>query len=478
MGRDEETHALRGFLDSGAARSTLGLVYGRRRIGKSTLLLGETEARGGFYYEAARVEAAEQLDRLGAELGDHLDVGPLALDGWDDALGRLLALGERAETPVVLDEFGYILEGDASVPSRIAAALGPGSSRRGRGQARLVLCGSAIAMMRSLTAGQSPLRGRAGVELLMRPHDFREAAGWLPDPTDVDLAARVFAVIGGVIGYATDMVDFDLPDSLDDFDRWVCDRVLAPSATLHHEATTLLAEDPDLSSRRQTLHHTILGAIANGSVTAGRISRRVGKPVSNLAAALDRLVDAGFVERCEDPLRRRRPLYALTDPYLQFHHAILDRHRAALRRRDPADAWHGLVPTFDARVRGPVFEQQLRTWVARFATESTLGGPAETIGPSVVTVDGAEHELDVVVATGEDDPSQRTVHALGEAKAGETPTSAHVRHLEHLRAAIGTRAAGAKLLLCAPAFAEDVHREASERADLELIDLDRLYHGD
>lgn len=53
-----------------------------------------------------------------------------------------------------------------------------------------------------------------------------------------------------------------------------------------------------------------------------------------------------------------------------------------------------------------------------------------------------------------------------------------MRNLDHLRAAIGTRAAGAKLLLCVPPFAGDVRREASDSADIELVDLDRLYHGD
>jgi uncharacterized protein len=40
------------------------------------------------------------------------------------------------------------------------------------------------------------------------------------------------------------MVDFDLPDGADDVDRWILQRVLSPAATLHHEATTLLARRP------------------------------------------------------------------------------------------------------------------------------------------------------------------------------------------------------------------------------------------
>ena len=159
----------------------------------------------------------------------------------------------------------------------------------------------------------------------MQPHDFREAARLL-GTTDWALAARVYAVIGGVIGYATDMVDYDLPGDAADFDRWVVERVLSSAATFHHEATTLLAEDPTLAASRTAMHHSILGAIANGAITAGSISNRLKRPVSHLDPVIKRHIAAGFVVRHEDPVRLRRPQYSLSDSFLQFHYAILEPH--------------------------------------------------------------------------------------------------------------------------------------------------------
>lgn len=49
-------HVVR-FIGSDAGRPTLGLVYGRRRIGKSTLLEAVTRERGGFYWETTRTES-------------------------------------------------------------------------------------------------------------------------------------------------------------------------------------------------------------------------------------------------------------------------------------------------------------------------------------------------------------------------------------------------------------------------------------
>lgn len=469
------------FLDARVKRHTLGLMYGRRRIGKSTLLHELVRDRGGFHWEATRGEPAVHLARLGEAIGGHLGVGRLSLENWEDAVAQLLRLGAGGAIPVALDEFGYLLEGDPTLDSVIAAAIGPAGQEAIRGQGRLMLCGSAIAMMGALTAGEAPLRGRAGLELVMQPFDFRQIASLIDMGSDLALIARVFAVIGGVVGYATDMVDYDLPDGPDDFSRWVAARVLSPAATLHHEATTLLAEDPTLSSASPTLHHSLLGAIANGAVTAGSIGKQLRRPVPNIAPSLNRLIAAGFVLRHEDPVRAQRPTYALADPFLQFHYAILEPHRSLLRDRNPLELWtRRLSTTFDSRVRGPVFEEQARAWVRRYASMATVGGPPDYVGPSSVTIDGKEYEIDVLVAADDEatEPSDRTVIAIGEAKAGEMITERHVRHLERARASLGARAAGAKLLLFGSEFSHEVNDAAESRHDVELVDLARLYTGE
>jgi hypothetical protein len=476
----QESHEqqLDSFLDTPVTRPTLGLMYGRRRIGKSTALVERTEARGGFYFEATRVETSMQLDRLARALSEHLKLpGRLIFANWEEAIGALLTLGEDRPVPVVLDEVGHIIEADSSFESVLSSAFGPGARRGKRSQARLVLCGSAIAMMRALTAGEAPLRGRAGMELIVQADDFRVAAQRLDAACDRATTVRVFSVIGGVVGYATDMVGFDLPTSASDFDRWVAERVLAHGATLHSEATTLLAEDPTFAGRGSLLYNSLLGAIANGAVTAGTIADTLRKRVPNIAPALSRLVDAGFVVRLEDPIRRQRPAYALVDPFLQFHYAVLEPNGALLRDRVPLELWSTrLEQVFDSQVRGPVFEEMARTWVRRFA-DSAILGVGDHVGPSLVSVEGTTRQVDVIIASEGDEPSERTITAIGEAKSGEALTTAHLHRLERIRAAMGERAAGSKLLLFGPSVDAPLLREAKRRDDVELIDFDRLYTG-
>jgi AAA+ ATPase superfamily predicted ATPase len=101
--RERDQAALNAFLDSPVDRPTLGIVYGRRRIGKSTMLVKQVEDRGGFYFEAIRVETPVQLERLGTAIGEHLGVGRLALGSWEEAFATLLQLGDNGPTNQIVN---------------------------------------------------------------------------------------------------------------------------------------------------------------------------------------------------------------------------------------------------------------------------------------------------------------------------------------------------------------------------------------
>src|SRR5256885_15228924 len=251
VGRSVEWGLLRDFAAGGRDQATLGVVWGRSRIGKSFLVSSLAQRLGGFYFEAARGSAAETLRDLGETLARHQRAAaPYAFAGWEDAIDALLRLGETRAVPVVLDEFPYLLEAAPGVDSLIQRAYAPRGSLRSGTRTRLVLCGSAMAVMAQLLSGSAALRGRAGLDLRMAPFDFREARA-LHGVSDLGLAVTLFAVIGGVAAYGRDMVDDDLPSSGRDFDRWIGRRVLSPGAPLFNEVTLLLSEDPSTTKARK-----------------------------------------------------------------------------------------------------------------------------------------------------------------------------------------------------------------------------------
>jgi uncharacterized protein len=483
VGRARELARLTEFATDATANATLGIVWGRRRVGKSLLLETLVSETHGFYHHAIRGSSGEALRGLAEDLARHLKLpAPLAFESWEQAMTALMALGQDRATVVVLDEFPYLLEHTPELESIIQRLYGPLQHTRTNTRTRLILCGSSISVMSKLLTGTAPLRGRAGLDLRVAPFDFR-VARTLHGISDLPTAVAAFAVIGGVAAYAREMSGNDLPHSASDFDRWICERILSPAAPLFGEIDLMLGEDPTTSkARKLNLYHAVLAAVAQGNHGWSSICNYVKTGSSSLLAVMNTLVASELVVRMHDPVRGNRPLYHPHDQLLRFHYAIIRRHQPRLARMsaDTSELWQELLPTYRSLVLGPSFEAMARDWTLHLASPQTIGGAPDHVGATVLRVpDGVEQELDIVVAAddGGDNPEKRTVRALGEAKVSETLTLQHVRRLETARATLGARASNAKLLLFGSAFDAPVRAASGHRSDLELIDLERLYNG-
>jgi hypothetical protein len=126
-----------------------------------------------------------------------------------------------------------------------------------------------MSVMGGLLSGQAPLRGRAGLELIVQPFGYREAARFwgISDPR---LAVLVHSVVGGTPAYRRELVRQDAPAGLADFDAWVTRTVLNPQTPLFREARYLLAEETEI--RDPSLYHSLLAAVAEGNATSGGIA--------------------------------------------------------------------------------------------------------------------------------------------------------------------------------------------------------------
>lgn len=483
IGRHTEWRSLAEFVASGVPGPSLGLVWGRRRVGKSLLLESLADAVGGFYYAAVRGSDHEALRDLGVRLGAYRGAGAaLALDSWEGAVTALLDLAQERETLVVLDEFPYLLEHTPNLDAILQRVLGVWRADRERARARLILCGSAIAVMRDLLGGSAPLRGRAGLDLHVAAFDLRTARA-LHGIDDLRTAFQTYAVIGGVAAYAREMVGNDLPKGPDDFPRWLTERVLSPAAPLFREIPLLLSEDPTLSkARKVNLYHATLAGVASGHHAHHALTSYVKTSGSALLPIVEALVAARFIERVEDPIRENRPTYYPADPLLRFHYAVIRGNQRRLERpeRDAGRIWESLRETFRAQVLGPCFEAVAREWTQTTARDETVGGPPAHVGPTTLILpDGDEMQLDVVVAADDSaTPGARTILAIGEAKAGNAISLRTVERLTAARAALGPRAARARLLCFGASFSPEVIAAAAARPDIELVDLERLYVGE
>lgn len=470
--RSFEWSALSRFVTSTSPHARLGLVSGRRRQGKTFLLRALAEATEGFYFTAVESTARDSLREFGAALADHAGAGAAyALRDWPEALRALseTAAGRLA----IIDEFPYLIKADGSLPSVFQRVLDEQASRPEGPHPRFLLCGSAMSVMGRLLAANAPLRGRASLELLVNPFDYRTAAEFW-EIADPRLAVLVHSIVGGTPAYRQEFVGGDAPTSVADFNDWVARTVLNPAVPLFREARYLLAEETDI--RDPALYNSVLGAIAAGNATRGGIANHIGRKSSELAHPLNVLEDAGLISREGDPFHAGRSRFRITEPLITFYEAVMRRAWTQLEQRQAHQVWQRARDTFLAQVVGPHFEALCREWAGRADADVFGDMPGEVVAGAVADPGGrTQIEVDVVVRAA---PGEKRILSLGEAKWGVVMG---MRHLERLRRARdllsvkGYDTSGTLLACYSGAGFDDDLRATARRENVLLVDLARLY---
>ncbi|WBQ05526.1 ATP-binding protein [Kribbella sp. CA-293567] len=425
--RDQEWAHLTRFADVKADRPQLGVISGRRRQGKTYLVEGLAEQTGGLYFGATQATETESLAQFAAAIAAHLDSPvPPRFDSWDDAVRFFFSID--APGPFVIDEFPYLSQVSPVLPSILQREIDRATSAGRR--TKVLLCGSAMSVMGGLLSGTAPLRGRATLELVVRPFDYLLAAQYwgVEDP---GLAALLHSVVGGTPAYRR-FVNDDAPESLEDFDDWVLRTVLSPASPLFREARYLLEEEMDV--RDSALYHSVLAAVASGNRTRGGIANYVGRKATDIGHQLNVLEDSGLLRRRPDLFRSGRSGYEVAEPLIVFYQVVMRPQWGLLESGRSATVWEAARPRFSSQVVGPHFEQLCREYAMSAPAERFGELPGE-IGSGVVPdhYNRSQIEVDVAVLAPAVSGHKRKVLSLGEAKWGEVMGRRHVSRLERAR---------------------------------------------
>jgi AAA+ ATPase superfamily predicted ATPase len=303
----------------------LVVLYGRRRVGKTRLLLEWVREAGGVYFVADQSPPATQRRYLAQVLAARLPgFADVQYDGWRQLFSRLAADAKASKFrgPIVLDELPYLVAASPELPSVLQQWV----DHEGR-EARLTLAvsGSSQRMMQGLVLGpEAPLFGRAHALLDLKPLTPPWLAAAFPKASGFQLVTG-WAAWGGVPRY------WELAlDEPGDLEHRVEHLVLDPLGPLHREPDRLLLEELPPAPELRPL----LEAIGAGAHRLSEVAARVGRPATSLSRALDRLQGMGLVGRevpfAEDPKAAKRSLYRLADPFLRLWFRLVAPHRGLL----------------------------------------------------------------------------------------------------------------------------------------------------
>jgi len=361
----------------------LGVVYGRRRCGKSRLLREALPAEGVVHYVGDEREGSLQKASLAREI-DRLIPGfaRVRYPDWDALLDRFWKEAPPRSV-LVLDEFPALV----SAAEELASLLQKRVDREISRGIHVVLCGSSQRMMQGLVLDRTaPLFGRA-VEILKvapLPAGWIQQALHLRDPIE---AIRAFAVWGGIPRY------WELAADLPDLDTAVQRLALNPLGVLYEEPARLLLDD----TRDTVQVASILSLIGQGCHRLSEIAGRLGKPATSLSRPLQRLIELDLIRRQVpfgvSPRSAKRTRYQIADPFLRFWFRFIEPNRSRLEAGRFAAVSSDLKRDFPHHVSG-IWEELARDSVPRLEGFDQGFGPASRWWGA--GVDQKPLELDIV----------------------------------------------------------------------------------
>jgi hypothetical protein len=301
------------------------VLWGRRRVGKTRLLLEWAHQNKGIYTVNEFSSPAIQRSYFAAALTNIFPgLDEVIYPDWYSLLRRITTecINKNYKGPLILDEFPYLAQTDKALASTFQNWIDHDVKKAGL---IVAIAGSSQRMMQGivLSAG-APLYGRA--KELMRIHPL--PAGHICEGLHLSNACQAveaFAVWGG-IPYYWEIVE----EQGADLSAAVDYNVLDPLGVLHDEPERLLIEETPSAITLKPILDTIGAGIHRLSEIAGRLNQ----PATALSRPLSRLIELGLIRR-ETPFATlekdtKKALYKFDDPFFRFWFKVVAPHRSAL----------------------------------------------------------------------------------------------------------------------------------------------------
>ena len=307
-------------------KSSLVVMYGRRRLGKSTLIK-RVLSENDVYFLADRSEGQHQRILLAKVIAQVFpDFDKLTYPDWESMFRAVNYRTDKRFT-LCLDEFPYLVEQSSELPSVLQKLVDEKLLKY-----NLVLCGSSQNMMYGLFLDSTaPLYGRADEIMKLVPIRLP----YIQETLSLDAmnAIEEYAVWGGVPRY------WELRENQNSLNDALWHNILSVNGTLYEEPIKLFQDDVKDIVKTST----IMSYIGTGVNRLSEIAARCNEPATNLSRPLKKLVDLGFLAKDVpfgiDEKNAKKSLYKIADPFMAFYYQFVVPNRSfiELGRRLPIE---------------------------------------------------------------------------------------------------------------------------------------------
>jgi AAA+ ATPase superfamily predicted ATPase len=303
------------FLNNEYSRngSSLIILYGRRRVGKTALAIEFMKDKHALYYLATQESETENRTAFKNIVADYTNNELLAnatIDKWDLIFKSLIDYKTNKKKLIVIDEFQYLGKSNSAFPSIFQKIW---DTMLKNENIMVILCGSLISMMESQTLSyNSPLYGRRTGQIKLKQIPFSHYHEFFPDKNKKELI-EYYAVTGGVPKY------IELFYKSEDIYSAIFKNILTKSSFLYEEPYFLLQNEvSEIGS-----YFSIIKTIAAGNQKLSKIASNLELKQTGLTKYLKTLINLDILEREvpvteKNPERSKRGLYKIKDNFLNF----------------------------------------------------------------------------------------------------------------------------------------------------------------
>jgi len=314
------------FLQSQYERSEASLVilYGRRRVGKTSLISEFGKDKNMLYFLATEEPEAANRTQFKNIIADYTGnelLKSATVDNWEVVFNTLSQYETSQRVLIVIDEFQYI---GKSNPSFLSVFQKAWESLKNH-NIMVILCGSLVSLMETQTlAYSSPLYGRRTGQIKLKPIPFKHYHEFYHGKNQRELI-EYYSITGGVPKY------IELFNEENDVWSAIEKNVLSTRSFLYEEPVFLLQREvSEIGS-----YFSLIRAIAAGNHKLGAIASIMGVKQTSLTKYLRTLIDLDILERQvpvteEKPEISKRGLYYIKDNFIDFWFKFVYPDRSAI----------------------------------------------------------------------------------------------------------------------------------------------------
>lgn len=312
IGREEELSILRTMYKMPSLKGAI--VYGRRRMGKTSLLLKSSKDFDGrcVYYQCLDATDSENANQLYAVAKMALpEISIFGSFSFVDVLSAIFECSKKEPLLLILDEYPY-LNNRNMIDSFIQGLM----EKYKECNFKIVLAGSYINVMEHLLDEEHPLHGRFIYKILIEPFDYYDSAKFYPNVSNEDKVCY-YSIFGGNPYYLS-MLNHSFT-----FEKNVKNLLLDKFAPLESEINTTLREEYS----KVTNASFVMSLIMRGKHSYSDINKSFKMQVANsdLNYILKFLIDMKFINKTYaiNDKKEVSAYYSIEDNLYAFFYQII-----------------------------------------------------------------------------------------------------------------------------------------------------------